>query len=67
MKLGRFAHIPLVLAALAPLLGGCFVREGPPVYYHHTYYRPVRYRARHVRVGANTPAATPDHGQTQTD
>ena len=68
MKLGRYAYIPLVLAALAPLLGGCVVREGPPAYYHRVYYRPVHYRVRHYRgVGEVTYAPAADDGQTQAE
>jgi hypothetical protein len=67
MKLIRFAAIPLVLAALAPLLGGCVVREGPPVYYHRVYYRPVHYHERHYRFGENTPAPATDDGQPQAE
>ncbi len=65
--MNRVAYIPLVLAMLAPLLGGCVVREGPPVYYHRVYYyRPVRRPVvvRRVVVGENT---TTDVGDTQQD
>jgi hypothetical protein len=66
MKLGRFAYMTLVLAMLAPALGGCIVREGPPVYYHRGYYyRPVRRPVivRRVVVGdVQQPATAPSDG-----